>query len=55
MLPSQAKQFIELILGCKPLPDPDVDADGFLTAVGAALKTAPPTFDPSRPGRKEWR
>ena len=32
--------------GCPPLPDPDADAAAFLNAVGEALKSAPPTFDP---------
>jgi len=46
MLPSQVKQFVELTLGCKPLPDPDADAEAFLKAVEEALKFTPPTFDP---------
>jgi len=46
MLPSQVKQFVEFTLGCPPLPDPDADAAAFLNAVGEALKSAPPTFDP---------
>lgn len=46
MIPSQVKQFVEFVLGCKPLPEPDVDQPAFLKAVEAALKSAPATFDP---------
>ena len=46
LIPSQLKQFIELTLGCKPLPEPELDMGAFLTAVGEVLKAAPQTFDP---------
>lgn len=46
LIPSQLKQFVEFTLGCKPLPEPELDMAAFTTAVGEALKAAPPTFDP---------
>lgn len=38
MIPSQAKAFIEFVLGCKPLPEPEVDPAAFLAAVNDALQ-----------------
>tara|TARA_B100000795_G_scaffold120707_1_gene89890 strand:+ start:362 stop:523 length:162 start_codon:yes stop_codon:yes gene_type:complete len=36
LLPSQMRQFCELLLGV-PLPEPDLDAAAFVAAVRAAL------------------
>ena len=38
LLPSQMRQFCELLLGV-PLPEPDLDAAAFIAAVRAALQT----------------
>ena len=54
MIPSQAKTFIEFVLGCKPLPEPEVDPAAFLAAVNDALRGAPTTFDPLKLREVPW-
>ena len=53
LLPSQMRQFCELLLGV-PLPEPDLDAAAFVAAVRAALQTMPPVFDPLTSRLKPW-
>lgn len=53
LLPSQVRQFCELLLGV-PLPEPDLDAAAFIAAVQAALQTMPPVFDPLTSRLKPW-
>ena len=53
LLPSQVRQFCELLLGV-PLPAPDVDAAAFVEALRAAMKPMPPVFDPLSGRLKPW-
>ena len=46
LLPTQARQLIERILGCAELPEPEVDQTAFFTAVESALREAPMAFNP---------
>lgn len=50
LLPAQIKEFIERLLGCDPLPEPELDPREFVSAVRTALGAVPPVFDP-RSGR----
>lgn len=54
MIPSQIKTFIEFVLGCKPLPEPEVDQAAFVAAVQDALRGAPTTFDPLKLRQVPW-
>jgi len=46
LLPSQAKELAELILGCKSLPEPEVDAKGFLEELKLEQDRVPGVFHP---------
>mmetsp|Transcript_69987 Transcript_69987/g.138762 ORF Transcript_69987/g.138762 Transcript_69987/m.138762 type:complete len:203 (+) Transcript_69987:1027-1635(+) len=54
LVPSQVKAFCELLLGCGPLPDPDVDWDDFEVALTAALTTVPLIYDPLTATHRPW-
>lgn len=53
MTPAQIKQFLELLLGIG-LPDPALDQQAFLGAVGAALPDLGLVFDPVMKRMREW-
>lgn len=46
LIPSQIKVFLEMILGCDRLPEPDLDMSAFLEDVRLALMDQPPAYDP---------
>ena len=46
LTPGQVKKFCELLLGCPPLPEPDLDRQAFLDAINTALAAQPQIFDP---------
>ena len=46
LTPGQVKTFCELLLGCPPLPEPDVDRRAFLDAIDMELAAQPQVFDP---------
>jgi len=52
--PSQAKQFIERLLGCDELPEPEIDAAAFVTAVRAALAHLPKVYNPMTRSMAPW-
>ncbi|KAL3925511.1 MAG: hypothetical protein SGPRY_003628 [Prymnesium sp.] len=54
LLPSQVKELVESILGCKPLPEPEVDISDFIKAVKAEQANIPLVFDPKRRLRLPW-
>mmetsp|Transcript_24810 Transcript_24810/g.56549 ORF Transcript_24810/g.56549 Transcript_24810/m.56549 type:complete len:346 (-) Transcript_24810:238-1275(-) len=54
LIPSQIKQFAELLLGCSNLPEPEVDRKGFAEAVKNALAEVPLTYDPRTKSMKPW-
>ena len=54
LLPSQAKQLCERILGCAELPEPEVDPDGFRAALKGALGELPAVHHPMRRGMAPW-
>ena len=54
LLPSQAKELAELILGCKPLPEPEVDAAGFLKQLKAEQERVPAVFHPLKMSAQPW-
>jgi len=45
LLPSQARELAELLLGCEPLPEPELQPDDFAAALHAALAHVPPVYD----------
>jgi len=57
LVPSQIKAFLEDVLGCDVLPEPQIDPKGFVTSVKQALAAVPDrryTWDP-RTGRvRQW-
>jgi len=54
LIPSQVKQFAELLLGCPPLPEPEIDAKAFAKALQGALAELPPVYDPQTKTMKAW-
>jgi len=54
LLPSQAKELAELILGCKPLPEPEVDAATFLKQLKLEQERLPSVFHPLKGARQPW-
>ena len=54
LLPSEVKAFCELILGCKPLPEPEIDRQAFLEALKPAIADAGEIFDPRSGKMKPW-
>ena len=54
LLPSQAKELAELILGCKPLPEPEVDAAAFLKQLKAEQERLPAVFHPLKMVQQPW-
>jgi len=52
--PSAIKQFCELLLGCPPLPEPELEPKRFLSALRAALAPLPPVFDARRRQMRPW-
>ena len=52
--PSQVKQLCELILGCGPLPEPELDSAAFLQQLKVAVKAAGKVYDPLRRSMKPW-
>lgn len=53
LLPSQAKLFVELLLGCE-LPEPEIEPQAFDDALRAALASASPVYDPLRKCERAW-
>jgi len=54
LLPSQAKELTECILGCDALPEPEVDVAEFSRAANDALRAVAPVFDPLSGKVKPW-
>mmetsp|Transcript_29238 Transcript_29238/g.48504 ORF Transcript_29238/g.48504 Transcript_29238/m.48504 type:complete len:366 (-) Transcript_29238:225-1322(-) len=54
LLPSQIKQFCELLLGCDLLPEPEVDVNAFIAQLEVALKTTPIVFDTISGSSRHW-
>ena len=52
--PSQVKQFCELLLGCGPLPEPELDSAAFLQQLKVAVKAAGKVYDPLRRRMRPW-
>lgn len=54
LTPGQVKTFCELLLGCPPLPEPDVDRHAFLDAIDMELAAQPQVFDPISKKMTPW-
>ena len=54
LTPGQVKTFCELLLGCPPLPEPEVDRRAFLDAIDMELATQPQVFDPISKKMTPW-
>uniref|UniRef100_A0A7S2N762 VWFA domain-containing protein n=1 Tax=Haptolina brevifila TaxID=156173 RepID=A0A7S2N762_9EUKA len=54
LTPSQVRTFIELILGCGPLPEPELEWTSFMAELKVALSSAPSTVDPRNGQRAPW-
>mmetsp|Transcript_27182 Transcript_27182/g.64725 ORF Transcript_27182/g.64725 Transcript_27182/m.64725 type:complete len:401 (+) Transcript_27182:144-1346(+) len=54
LTPGQVKTFCELLLGCPPLPEPDVDRRAFLDAIDMELAAQPQVFDPISKKMTPW-
>jgi hypothetical protein len=54
LTPGQVKKFCELLLGCPPLPEPDLDRQAFLDAINTALAAQPQIFDPISKKMTPW-
>lgn len=54
LLPSEIRGFLQLLLGCDTLPEPELDVPAFLEGVRLALKDEPPTYDPRSGKLKPW-
>jgi hypothetical protein len=48
------KELIELILGCPPLPEPEVDWAAFLAHLGTVLEHTPNTRNPFTGKLEPW-
>jgi len=46
LLPSQAKQLIERIIGCQDLPEPEVELQAFISAVKVVLGRQEAVYNP---------
>jgi hypothetical protein len=53
-LPTQAKEFAELILACPNLPEPEIDPRGFKAVLTAALAQTPPVYNPVLNRMANW-
>ena len=54
LMPSQARELCELVLGCGPLPEPELEWGAFVGALRTALNGAPSTVDPRTGRRRPW-
>lgn len=54
LLPTEVKTFCELLLGCAPLPEPELELKAFLAAVESELEMLPKVFDPPRNKMSPW-
>ena len=54
LIPSQIKQFAEMILGCAPLPEPELDEKAFAAALQSAMAQVPDVYDPHSKMMKPW-
>lgn len=54
MAPSAIKQMCELLLGCGPLPEPQLDPEHFIHALRDAVTPLPLVFDPRRKKLRAW-
>ncbi len=54
LLPSQAKEFIEKLLGCPGLPEPEVDPKGFQKVLEQQLKAQLPVYNPVTKKMTPW-
>ena len=52
--PTQIKSFIETLLSCDTLPEPELDVSKFVQAVANAQKGLPLVFDPISQKMKPW-
>lgn len=53
-VPSQVRQLCELLLGCGPLPEPEIEWKAFHAALNDAVASAPTTIDPRTGRRRPW-
>jgi len=54
LMPSQTRELCELLLGCGPLPEPELEWASFMTQLKVALTSAPSTVDPRTGRRCAW-
>lgn len=54
LAPSQCKQFAERLLGCDPLPEPQLDRVAFIAQLRRALQATPQTYEPLSGRSKPW-
>ena len=54
LLPSQISAFVQMLLGCDELPEPELQPAAFLEAVSVALRSQPPAYDPRSGRMKPW-
>jgi len=54
LLPSQAKTLIEKIVGCKELPEPEIDQKLFFDSLRRELSNLPPVYNPVFKTMKPW-
>lgn len=54
LTPSMIKEFIEDLLGCSELPEPEVDANSFVDAVRSKLRELPEVLNPRSMQMQPW-
>lgn len=54
LLPMQVKQFIERLIGCGELAEPEVDPNEFISQVRNALTAIPPVYNPITRRMAPW-
>jgi len=54
LIPTQAKELIEQLIGGEPLPEPELGMAAFTKALSNKLKTVPPVYDPISKKMKPW-
>ena len=54
LAPREIKALCEKLLGCKRLPEPELDGAAFLRALEAALGRTPKVYDPLTRSMRPW-
>jgi len=52
--PREIKQFCELLFGCAPLPEPELEPEAFIQALTAVIAPLPLVFDPRLRKPRPW-